>query len=460
MSVHSQPRSPSAHGRASKRPRRERIFASSASPSPSRGETFLPGKVESLPFASTFGGVWARTLANRKDVAEDEIPQTFCQQFSRLRLTQRAQTSGDQRFNAVLRDLDGFNDVHGEPLLRSPLQRDFHMHMANAAVAAIYGPDFDASRNRILEKYQWESFRQEVMIITSRGEGKTYAVAMFIASALMNCPGLTVAVFAVSMRASENVLRLVKAMLLSCARGSAMMDRQISGKQSITLRGEGNEGDIRVVTALPNSPDTTRGVHADMMIVDEASFVDPALMMETIIPTTTKKRTCVIMISTPKGQDNIYTWLTDLVDTSVDPPVPLFNVVRAGKVCQACVAADKAFSCTHMRTSTPAWKSESKIARMKILYADRPDLELMEIKGVSADSERAAFTRAHVDAMFGNVVVRVHNIKCVYIAVDPSGGGSSEFAAVAFVEDNLSRLSVRLHSFLPWRFFLFFWFCL
>lgn len=417
------------------------------SPPPTRSYAD-PGEVPQLPLAWAFAGAWARVQRMRKEAAADAIPLRLSEQFSTLRLRQRRETSGDARFNEVMRTLDQFADVHGAPLVRSPLQRNFHLHMANAAVAAIYGNDFDASQKRILEKYQWDDFRQEVMIITARGEGKTYAVAMFVASVLMRCPGITVSVFAVSMRASENVVRLVRAMLLSHPDGERMLQRQKSGKQSLQLLGAGGEGDIRVVTALPNSPDTTRGVHSDFMIVDEASFVDPALMMETIIPTTTKRRTCVIMISTPKGQDNIYTWLTDLVDTGVNPPRPLFNVVRAGKVCAACIEADTALSCTHMRATTPSWKSDAKIARMKVLFADRPDLELMEIKGVSADSERAAFSRASVDGMLNNVArgIDATTIKCVYVAVDPSGGGSSEFAAAAFVEDAWSRLSVRPHA--------------
>ena len=260
------------------------------SPPPTRSYAD-PGEVPQLPLAWAFAGAWARVQRMRKEAAADAIPLRLSEQFSTLRLRQRRETSGDARFNEVMRTLDQFADVHGAPLVRSPLQRNFHLHMANAAVAAIYGNDFDASQKRILEKYQWDDFRQEVMIITARGEGKTYAVAMFVASVLMRCPGITVSVFAVSMRASENVVRLVRAMLLSHPDGERMLQRQKSGKQSLQLLGAGGEGDIRVVTALPNSPDTTRGVHSDFMIVDEASFVDPALMMETIIPTTTKRRT-------------------------------------------------------------------------------------------------------------------------------------------------------------------------
>lgn len=308
----------------------------------------------------------------------------------------------------------------------------------------IYGKDFDASAQRILEANRWERFQQEVLIVTARGIGKTWSVAMFVAALLMHCPAISISVFAVAKRAAVNMIRLIDQMASSHPTGRGMVVTPRSAER-LRMRAPGaGAADERVVTALPSRSDTTRGVHSNVVIVDEMAFITDALLKETILPTIVKKRTCMVGISTPQGRDNIYTWLTTFVEPNTDPPRLMFNVVQAGRVCPACLAADKALECTHMRASVPPWMSLGKVARMQQLFADDPHLHARENLGVVADAGRKAFPAADVEALCANVARDVAPVvKCVYVACDPSGGGSSEFALVGVAEEVSGRLSVR-----------------
>ena len=307
----------------------------------------------------------------------------------------------------------------------------------------IYGKDFDASAQRILEVNDWERFQQEVLIVTARGIGKTWSVAMFVAALLMRCPAISISVFAVAKRAAVNMIHLIDQMVTSHPEGRDMVITPRSAER-LRLQGPGGPADVRVVTALPSRSDTTRGTHSNVVIVDEMAFITESLLKETILPTIVKKRTCMIGISTPQGSDNIYTWLTNFVEPGTNPPRLMFNVVQAGRVCPACMAADKALECTHMRASVPPWMSLGKVARMQQLYADDPALHARENLGVVADMGRKAFPPGDVDALAANVAhgVGANGVKCVYVACDPSGGGSSEFAIVAIAEELSGRLSV------------------
>ncbi len=54
---------------------------------------------------------------------------------------------------------------------------------------------------------------------------------------------------------------------------------------------------------------TLRGVGADVVYVDEAAFAHPALVHQIILPLFEMRKTALICISSPGGENNFYTQL-------------------------------------------------------------------------------------------------------------------------------------------------------
>jgi hypothetical protein len=404
-----------------------------------------------VPYADVFATLLGTAEAEEAAAREHCVPLQFWQQASRWTDPTYLATqsnAGDVREATIRRTLDEFRDpASGRLLERSDTQRTFHTHMLNASAKSIYGRDFAVSASRILERNQWTEFRQEVCIITARGEGKTWSVAMYAAALLINQPMVSIVIFSVAKRQTIQMITLIKQMLATHPIGREMLKGR-QAAEHLDLQGTGGPTDRRTVVGLPGRSDTTRGIHAQYVLIDEAAFLSYMLFMETILPTLTKGHTCLIAISTPQGEDNVYTWLTELKD-STRGGRPMFNVVRTSRVCDACVAADKAMSCTHLRSKLPPWQEMSKVARMAQLYENDPHLHMREIMGRSADAGTKAFLAADVDKFFASKV-RIDNpadVRAVYISADPSGGGTSELAVVAMVEDIHGKLAVRRPSY-------------
>ena len=343
---------------------------------------------------------------------------------------------GDARFDAIMRDLDLFSK-NGKLIVRNRTQREFNRHMMNAGIPLIYGADFDASVERILAANRWKEIRQEVFIITSRRAGKTLSTAMFAAAMLLNCPEIMIVVFAPCLRTGGLMVGLIKRLLMSHPKGQSRIMQRFCSATCVKITGPNGaaSGDVRMVTALPSKSDNTRGFEANLILIDECWYVNEKLMTETILPATQEGRLCMVGISTPQGSDSYFTVMIRKMDMSVDPPQPMWNVIRTG-ICEECRIAKTVLKCTHMEPAH--WLSQKKIGKLKQVLADKPHLLQREMFGEPADADIPAFNHEHIDNMINNVPhgMQICNkpVTCVYLAVDPSGAGSSNFAFVGIVQ--------------------------
>ncbi len=92
---------------------------------------------------------------------------------------------------------------------RSPDQRWFHREMKKAIMAKLFRDDLDANLDSLLREFATKEFRREVMAITPRRYGKTWAVAMFAAAALYALEASEQAIFSTGRRASRRLLDIV-----------------------------------------------------------------------------------------------------------------------------------------------------------------------------------------------------------------------------------------------------------
>ena len=123
-----------------------------------------------------------------------------------------AQTPDDQ-FKRLREGMDQFG------FTRSSSQLEFHEAMLRSVVGKIYRADFASNSDRLMRENGWYRILEQVAISTSRQNGKTFSVAMFIATFADAVRGLRgkageQAVFSTGSRASGRLKDQVLDMLL------------------------------------------------------------------------------------------------------------------------------------------------------------------------------------------------------------------------------------------------------
>lgn len=173
-----------------------------------------------------------------------------------------------------------------------------------------------------------------------------------------------------------------------------------------------------------------KGVGGDIIIVEEAAVVDPALFYEVIMPLLQIDETALLCISTIKSSDNFYSELIHKKDSTGNP---VFKVHMFYNSCEVCRKTDKPGDCTHLKHNIPHWQSNRKHHRLKAFFESNKALYEQEILGISHDVKNRAFLERDLQPFF-NKQLHTHYPQYngpIFIAIDPSGGGSSDFAVTS-----------------------------
>ncbi len=129
---------------------------------------------------------------------------------------------GDELVRNVLRTLDSFRTDNGDKLIRSREQKLFHFLWLQAFFPFIYAHNWHSHSERVLANLPilfgfpqaQKRIFYEVLCLTPRRYGKTWAVAMFIAAMIYEIPGIKFANFSTGRRASgfvmDDVLRFFR----------------------------------------------------------------------------------------------------------------------------------------------------------------------------------------------------------------------------------------------------------
>ncbi len=190
-------------------------------------------------------------------------------------------------------------------------------------------------------------------------------------------------------------------------------------------------------------------------MIDEAAHVPEDLFYETIVPILELKRTSLLCISTPMDDFNFYSRLLDRKD---DEGVPLFNTIRAGRVCDECqlLPYEQLIMCDHLQ-QTAHWKSVESHKKARLLYAGDEARAARELKGVVASLFTPCFEKKLVSACFALPrIVTEAPPKILYVVADPNGGGPSTLSlAAGYLEGTTLVVSGQEHPSFSSLFFLF-----
>lgn len=144
--------------------------------------------------------------------------------------------------------------------------------------------------------------------------------------------------------------------------------------------------------------------------------------------------TRMLAISTPDGSGNYYSLL---FQKRRPDGTRLCKTVEIGLSCDDCRLSGRQADCTHVLWLLPSWKSFAGHELQRALV--RESVFRQEAGGEIINSQRFAFLRSDIAALFAKPRVTIcgPDRGMVFIAVDPSGGGSgkSECAMIAGVLD-------------------------
>lgn len=333
---------------------------------------------------------------------------------------------------------------------RSATQKEIHKGMVASVLPRIFRYESDTEVKLAMQDYGLKETSQQFMVLCPRRHGKTVATALFIAAYLLSVPTCTVSVYSTARRASQELLSMIKKMVntLPMSKSFETINNQETFELSIN-------GDKRRCSSYPGCSRTLRGTGGDLIVLEEAAYIDEAIFNEVVIPLLEIEVTSVIAISTPSTEDNYYSKLRDLKTKS---GVPVFSVFTAKRICPAC-AAEGRDSCTHLEVDKAPWKSGGKRDIVEALYGANTTLAKRELEGTVMDDMQSAYSKRMVQATFDAPRIRLRDTisggggggrvspKVIYIAIDPSGGGASKFSLASLSLYQLgSRLGDQIRS--------------
>ena len=205
----------------------------------------------------------------------------------------RIASQGDATLSALFAKLE---QIDGLEYPRSHHQIKFHDCFTRACLRIIYGADYTRCESQLLKEFAVESFRTEVMIVTPRRFGKTFSVAQYCAAFAASVMGKEVAIFSTGRRASKKILDLVWRFLEPIMKPTQHL--RLKNVEEIHLFDD-ETGKLNKVCSYPSKVQTLKGSGGDLIVCEEAAYMDQQVFYEVVVPLLGLRDTAMIAISTP-----------------------------------------------------------------------------------------------------------------------------------------------------------------
>ena len=328
-------------------------------------------------------------------------------------------------------------------LSRSKTQKQFHKAFMQATSQHIFKNDHKADMYKIMKREGWKNLKQQILCLSPRRFGKTYAVGMFITAYMISVPYSEQAIFSTGRRASQKLLELIHKFVVKIGAQDMVVKYNA---EVLWIRGDPlNPLDIRKVSSYPSCSKTLRGVGGDVVYMEEAAFMDLSVFYEVIVPLLEVDSTALICISTPVDDLNFYSTMFEMKDAKGDE---LFNTIKVGLICERCQKTDNPEKCTHNFDIIPEWKSKAKFDMVKALYGDNVELLKRESMGSITQDSLSVFKQSYVDRLFSKVGYQPnHKPDFVFVTMDPTGGGDgSDCSLVSSYYENAQNILVSMDT--------------
>lgn len=204
------------------------------------------------------------------------------------------------------------------------------------------------------------------------------------------------------------------------------------------MHGRGGGIDLRWLT-LYVFVSGLRGIDADIIFLEEAAFIPLEVITVIVLPLVRLRNAALIGISTPgTEEDNFFGEMMKLKDPH-DPDDTMFDIVTIGLVCDACKKRKKGDSCRHLSHLQPRWISSSGVDDVRAMMKGMSKVFMQENMGMNVSTTHRYFRAALVDSVFSTEPVTfTQPPRTVYIGIDPSGGGNSNYAIASTVRGTVA----------------------
>lgn len=283
-----------------------------------------------------------------------------------------------------------------------------------------------------------------------RRNGKSYALAKFIAACMWACPGRRMLLVAATTTPAEELVALVVREFMALPDAADRIVGSVS-KLQFTVSGEGafdaiHEASgmctdaslvdtmLRGVSGRPAAIAGVKGQRADWVFCEEAARISNEFSEEVLVPLRGVRFTPTISISTPWGELSMFTTSATLrrPDGSL-----MYTTVNFELRCPACRARG-AEECPMRAFWRPPWMSAAALADITTLAAEGDSTMAQEVMGESVRKSTSMFPSEWVLAATRFPRVKwPERVEYVYMSVDPSGGAppgaksGSHFAIVS-----------------------------
>lgn len=165
-----------------------------------------------------------------------------------------------------------------------------------------------------------------------------------------------------------------------------------------------------------------------------------------ILPLNLQEKTSLIAASSPKGSANTFASRLIEARSKVDGEL-IFNVVRAVEVCKQCLEKGIPEACNHDPLSRSFNKSQRKTQDTMAFYGDGDDyaVGMEEGLGIESKSNGGIIPNIMVEEFKENIQGFNMRPRCVYLSIDPGGGGKgSQIGVIIAAEINTPSKGVTL----------------
>jgi hypothetical protein len=343
---------------------------------------------------------------------------------------------GEELFQLAMISLDSFK------WKRSPDQKRFHDAIFMTSAPHIYKSDFLTCRDKILDRFGRDEFPLAAMIMTPRRWGKTTASAMAAAVLMYVGRKLNILVFSTGQRMSTLFAQKVKTYFCELPGASQRIlvnntttfeVASFDSPKGLTKQATLTAGFSNKLSALASTVKGTKGVTADIIILEEASRIPQQLLSETCAPLLKVANAVLIALSTRLGPDNYYSKLFARDD---DLANRILLRLKIELMCESCKSQQgSAFNCTHLDHLLPPWLLASNSERVQILMDGDEEMYAQEVLGTDLSGKNSIFNSEDV-RVWRNSIPKNINQNDTHICltmIDPAGGGSSQTALVSIV---------------------------
>ena len=272
------------------------------------------------------------------------------------------------------------------------------------------------------------------MICCPRRFGKTFCVAVYVACRTLAVPNSQVVIFSPGKRQSILMMELIRSHLRYLKHEYGIDFEVIPGKNNNEVLGISVNGNVRLITGLPASEDTVRGIGGNLIVCEELASMPKQFFTKVTLPVTGPKGTSLICISTIKsgeesGEEH---WFTTLLNMTYPDGRPFFNTFKILLACPDCISKGIAEKCTHKQQDLPFWQTAVKQARLQSIFAalGEEDSAKQELLGITKNIIRPMINSAKVQNMFNvykNPLITPEDLsedpRMIFVMIDPSNGG-------------------------------------